>query len=135
MENKFTKFTKHLLSVHIVIFIITLCYILSLKIIKDYFYIFDKRMPWQETFFNIPLKILLSIQVILYWSKFFLLFSAIVIIFYRLNLSRKFYIFLVATCIIYFAIEFNLIHNLFNFILQGYDFNAPTFNSNDYKFF
>jgi hypothetical protein len=126
MENKFTKFTKYILGTHVILFIITIVYMLIVNIIVNYFYMYDARRPWQTTFLNTPLTILIYIQILLYWTKFFLFLSLIALVFYRSNVTRIFYVYLLATILICILIEFNVIHVFFNFILQGYDFDGAT---------
>jgi len=134
MENHFTRITRYFLIFHVLIFIITLLYIISLNIIVHHYYMFDSRMPWQETFLNKPLKPLLEIQVLLYFSKLFLILPLVAIIWYRKYLKRSFYIYFALTCSIYLAIEFNLIHNLFYKIMGGYDDNNFSFDSSKLRF-
>jgi hypothetical protein len=121
MENKFTKFTKYFLGTHILLFGITIIYLITLRILNDHFHMFDYDSQWASSYMREILFYLLFIQVLLYWFKFFVILPAIVIIFYRPNVSRMFYIYLIITCLTYISIEVGLVHLLFKLTLRFYD--------------
>ena len=135
MENSFVKTTKYFLILHALLFAATLIYIISVRVIRDHFYMYDYRMPWQETYLNSPLQILLLIQTLLYIFKIFLLFPIIALVFFRPMISRRFYIYLIATCFIYLSIKLNLVHTLFDLILPHYDFDGLTFDSKNISYY
>ena len=136
MENHLTRFTRYFLLFHIIIFILMLIYIIALRIIKDHFYMFDSRMPWQQTFFNKPLYYLTSMHIILYWSKSFVIMTFVsLLVSPSFGNSRKMLICFFFTVCIYMVIKLNVVHEIFSYLMHGYDFNLPTLNSNDYMYF
>ena len=121
MENKFTKFTKYFLGSHILLFGITIIYLITLRILNNHYHMFVYGSQWASSYLREILFYLLLIQLILYWFKLFLILPAIAIKLYRPNVSRRFYIYLAITCLIYLSIELGLVHMLFKFILRCYD--------------
>jgi len=96
---------------------------------------FNERMPWQETYLNIPLRYLLSINIFLFWTKGFAVFSIIYLIINRFRVNRKVLVLMLIVLVIYGLIRSNVVHYMFNTILFSYDFNAPSLNVNKYVFF
>lgn len=135
MEKKITNTIKYFLVSHILLVIILLLYVSFVAITRKYFYMFDERMPWQETCLNVPLKYLLSINLVLYWTKLFAFSFFILLLSNHFNLNRKILFLMIIVLIIYLIIKFNILHNLIDLILSGYDVNAPTLDASNYKYF
>ena len=135
MKTIFRKSLKYVLLSHIIIFILLLLCIGFVAIMRNDFYMFDERMPWQETFLNLPLKWLLSINLIFYWTKFSALYFMIVLLISNFKIKRGDLLLMIAVVIIYLLIKTGIFHYFANFVLHGYDCNAPSLNPVYYMFF
>lgn len=96
---------------------------------------YDAQMPWQETFLNKPLKFSLSLLMVLYWFKLFVAIGLVVFLKSNRKIERNILIPLIWTTIVYLLIKLNFAHNLFDFILHGYDFKTMSLNSSQYNLF
>jgi len=135
MEGLLSKSTKWLLKIHIWLFFGVIGYLLFVKVLKNHFYPFDERMPWQETVLNLPLKFMLSIQLIFFWSKLFVIFFFIVLLKGKFNVLRGVSVRFFIVLIIYILIKSGILHEFLACVVKGYDFQAPSMNPNHYMFF
>jgi hypothetical protein len=135
MDKKSLKAIRLFLWLHIGLFAFSLLYVFIVVVIKKYFYMYDAQMPWQETFLNKPLKFSLSLLMVLYWFKLFVAIGLVVFLKSNRKIERNILIPLIWTTIVYLLIKLNFAHNLFDFILHGYDFKTMSLNSSQYNLF
>lgn len=128
MENQFSKIIRYFLMFHYIALFLAIFSVVFVRISIDYFQFIDNRMPWQETWLNYPVNFCNSILYLLFLPKFFLIFSLIVFKEDFQNLKRSFFLLLAGVILIDFLLRFNVIHNLWQYILWGYDCNSITLN-------